>query len=105
MRVICDNKLQNSVLEVLFGETGTLGARVQQVERVILPRSMITVPVKIAGSTFNVHVKVVKDSSGSVKGAKPEFEDIKLIAARCGMSARRVAELVSAQVAQKTGAT
>jgi uncharacterized protein (TIGR00299 family) protein len=105
VRVICDNRLQDTMLDVLFGETGTLGARVQQVERVILPREVITVPVQVADSTFNVHVKVAKDAAGNVKVAKPEFEDIKIIATRCGMPARRVAELVGAQVAQKTGAT
>ncbi|HEX9678316.1 nickel pincer cofactor biosynthesis protein LarC [Nitrososphaera sp.] len=104
VRVICDNQLQNAVLDVLFSETGTLGARVQQVERVVLPRTILTVPVKIAGSTFQVHVKVVKDAAGNVKGAKPEFEDIKIISTRCNMPARRVAELVSVQVAKKTGA-
>lgn len=105
VRVICDNRLQNAVLDVLFGETGTLGARVQEVERVILPRSVVTVPVKVAGRTFDVRVKVAKDAAGNVKGTKPEFEDIKMIAARCNIPARRVAELVGAQVAQKTGAT
>lgn len=105
VRVICDNRLQDAVLDVLFGETGTLGARVQQVERVILPREIITMPVQVAGKTFNVHVKVAKDASGNVRGAKPEFEDIKIIATRCNMPAKRVAELVGAQVAQKTGAT
>lgn len=105
VRIICDNRLQNAVLDVLFGETGTLGARIQQVERVILPREILTVPVKIAGNTFNVHVKVAKDARGNVKGAKPEFEDIRIIAARCNMPARRVADLVGIQVAQKIGAT
>lgn len=105
VRVICDNQLQDAMLDVLFGETGTLGARVQQVQRVILPREIISVPVKVAEKTFNVHVKVAKDAAGNVRGAKPEFEDIKIIAARCNMPAKRVAELVGAQVAQKTGAT
>lgn len=104
VRVICDNRLQSAMLDVLFGETGTLGVRIQNVERVILPREILTVPVKIAGSTFNVHVKVSKDATGKVRRAKPEFEDIKIIAARCNLPARRVAELVGAQVAQKTGA-
>jgi uncharacterized protein (DUF111 family) len=50
-----------------------------------------------------VHVKVVKDSAGKTVSAKPEFEDIKIIAARTGMPARRVIELIRAQVAEKTG--
>jgi hypothetical protein len=106
VRVICDNPLLNTMLGMLFAESGTLGARVQQVERFVLPRAVVTVPVTINGSTFNVHVKISKDGiSGRVTSAKPEFEDIKIIAARCDMPARRVAELVGAQVAQKMGET
>jgi hypothetical protein len=103
VRVICDNALLDSMLSLLFGESGTLGARVQHVERFVLPRTILTVPVNIAGNAFNVHVKVVKDSAGKTVSAKPEFEDIKIIAARTGMPARRVIELISAQVAEKTG--
>jgi uncharacterized protein (DUF111 family) len=86
---------------MLFGESGTLGARVQQVERYVLPRAILTVPVTIGESTFNVHVKVAKDSQGNTVSAKPEFEDVKIIAARLGMPAKRVLDIVNAQVAQK----
>jgi uncharacterized protein (DUF111 family) len=72
------------------------------VERYILPRAVVTVPVNIGESTFNVHVKVAKDAQGNTVGTKPEFEDIKIIAARLGMPARRVLEIVNAQVASKT---
>lgn len=103
VRVVCDTALLDTVLALLFAESGTLGARVQRVERFKLPRAVVTVPVEINGSTFNVHVKVARDAQGGkIMGAKPEFEDIKIIAARCGMPAKRVAELVGAQVAQKT---
>jgi uncharacterized protein (DUF111 family) len=103
VRVVCDSPLLSEALAVLFAESGTLGARVQQVERFVVPRAIVTVPVSIAGTSFNVHVKVARDGAGNVAGAKPEFEDIKMIAARCNMPARRVAELVGAQVAQKVG--
>jgi uncharacterized protein (TIGR00299 family) protein len=103
VRVVCDDSLLNAALDLLFGESGTLGARVQRVERFVLPRAIVTVPVEIGGNVFNVHVKVAKDAAGRVVSAKPEFEDIKIIAARCNMPAKRVGELVSAQVAQKTG--
>jgi uncharacterized protein (TIGR00299 family) protein len=102
VRVVADNSLLNTMLSTLFSESGTLGVRVQQVERYILPRAVVTVPVTIAGSTFNVHVKVAKDAQGNIIGAKPEFEDIKIISARLAMPARRVLEMVNAQVAQKT---
>jgi pyridinium-3,5-bisthiocarboxylic acid mononucleotide nickel chelatase len=103
IRIISENAQLNNVLGMLFSESGTLGARVQEVERYVLPRAILTVPVDINGSTFNVHVKVVKDSSGRITNAKPEFEDIRIIAARCQMPVKRAMELVNAQVMKNIG--
>jgi uncharacterized protein (TIGR00299 family) protein len=103
IRIISENAQLNNVLEVLFSESGTLGARVQEVERYVLPREILTVPVDVNGSTFNVHVKVVKDSAGKITNAKPEFEDIRIIAARFQMPVKRAMELVNAQVMKSIG--
>lgn len=102
IRIITEKAQLDDVLEVLFNESGTLGARVQEVERYILPRAILTVPVNIGGNTFNVHVKVAKSSAtGKITNAKPEFEDIKIIASRSQMAVKKVLELVSAQVMQR----
>lgn len=103
IRIISENAQLNNVLQVLFSESGTLGARVQEVERFVLPRAILTVPVTVSGNTFNVHVKVAKDSAGRMISAKPEFEDVKIIASRCQISVKRAMELVSADVTQKIG--
>ncbi|HJS68002.1 MAG TPA: nickel pincer cofactor biosynthesis protein LarC, partial [Nitrososphaera sp.] len=103
IRIISENAQLNNVLELLFSESGTLGARVQEVERYVLPRTTLTVPVDVNGSTFNVHVKVVKDSADKITNAKPEFEDIRIIAARCQMPVKRAMELVNAQVMKNIG--
>ena len=102
VRVVADNSLLHSVLLILFAESGTLGARVQQVERYVLQRATLIVPVTIGESTFNVRVKVAKDSQGNTLGVKPEFEDIKLISANLGIAAKRVLEIVTAEVARRT---
>jgi pyridinium-3,5-bisthiocarboxylic acid mononucleotide nickel chelatase len=101
IRIISENAQLNSVLEVLFNESGTLGARVQEVERFVLPRSILTVPVDINGNALNVHVKIVKDSAGRIKNAKPEFEDIKMIATKCQIPVKRAMDLVSTEVMKK----
>ncbi len=103
VRVVSDNASLNNILEILFTESGTLGVRVQNVERFVLPRAVVTVPVSIAGNNFNVHVKVARNSQDQVISFKPEFEDIKIIAARIQIPVRRVMEMVSVQVAQKMG--
>ena len=100
-RIITENAKLNNVLEVLFSESGTLGARVQEVERYVLPRVMLTVPVDVNGTTFNVHIKVVKDSGGRITNAKPEFEDIRIIASRCQLPVKRAMELVNTQVMKR----
>lgn len=104
IRIISEKGKVQNVLEILFAESGTLGARVQEVERFILPRTILTVPVTLGNNLFNVHVKVARDSAaGRVTSVKPEFEDIKIIASRCQMPVKRTLELVTAQVLQKVG--
>jgi hypothetical protein len=103
IRIISENAQLNNVLKVLFSESGTLGARVQEVERYVLPRAILTVPIDVNGSTFNVHVKVVKDSAGRVTNAKPEFEDVRIIASKCQIPVKRAMELVNAQVMENIG--
>lgn len=102
IRVISENSQLNDVLEVLFTESGTLGARVQEVERFVLPRTILTIPVTVKGSIFNVRVKVAgEEPSGRVKSVKPEFEDVKIIAAKNNMSVRQTLDLVISQVLNK----
>ncbi|MGH9993038.1 MAG: hypothetical protein ACREAZ_10435, partial [Nitrososphaera sp.] len=61
-------------------------------------------PVSINGISFNVHVKLVRDSrSGKITSVKPEFEDIRIIASRTHVSVKRTMELVNSQVMQKVG--
>jgi uncharacterized protein (DUF111 family) len=62
---------------------------------------MLTVPVDINGNIFSVHVKIAKDSAGRIKNAKPEFEDVKMIATKCQMPVKRAMDLVSTEVMKK----
>jgi pyridinium-3,5-bisthiocarboxylic acid mononucleotide nickel chelatase len=103
IRIISENGELSNVLDMLFSESGTLGARVQEVERYVLPRAVLIVPVDINGNSFNVHVKVVKDRAGRVTNAKPEFEDVKIIASRCHMPVNRAMGLVNAKVMKTVG--
>jgi uncharacterized protein (TIGR00299 family) protein len=105
IRIISENTQLNRVLELLFNESGTLGARVQEVERIVLPRGILTMSVNINGNVVYVRVKIVKDSSGRITNVKPEFEDIKMIATKCQISAKRAMDQVKAEVIKKLGGT
>ena len=103
VKVICDHTQLNSVLDLLFSETGTMGVRLQEQERIILPRSIVTIPINIGnnGGSFNVRVKVARDIHNTIINAKPEYEDIKSISSRLGLPLRFVMEQVNAQVSDR----
>jgi uncharacterized protein (TIGR00299 family) protein len=103
IKIISESTQLNNVLELLFNESGTLGARVQEVERIILPRDIVTMSVNINGNVLDVRVKIVKDSSGQITNVKPEFEDIKVIATRCQIPVKKAMDQVKAEVIKKLG--
>jgi uncharacterized protein (TIGR00299 family) protein len=103
IKIISESTQLNNVLELLFNESGTLGARVQEVERIVLPRDVVTMSVNINGNVLDVRVKIVKDSSGQVTNVKPEFEDIKEIATKCQIPVKKAMDQVKAEVIKKLG--
>jgi uncharacterized protein (TIGR00299 family) protein len=76
-----------SLLDVLFRETTTLGARVQELTRHILPRRVTS--VKIGGGS--VRMKIAAVDATDTKAA-PEFSDCKRIAERTGRPVKVVLE-------------
>jgi pyridinium-3,5-bisthiocarboxylic acid mononucleotide nickel chelatase len=90
-------------LEILFRESGTLGVRIQEIQRIILPRSSVTVPVKIHDNFFKVHVKITKDSYGRTITTKPEFQDLVDIASRIGISVKQASDLTNAELLHSIG--
>ena len=101
IRIICAHSKLNDVLTVLFMETGTLGAIVQDISRIVRPRSIVTMMVNISGMDFNVRVKITRGSDSKIVGSKAEFNDVKQIARLTGLPLRKALELVSSQIALK----
>jgi len=77
----------DAVLNVVFQETTTLGVRVQEVVRRILPRRFVF--VKVPGGT--IRMKVATLGAGREKAA-PEYADCKTIADNTGRSLKDVME-------------
>jgi uncharacterized protein (TIGR00299 family) protein len=86
----------DAVIEVLFQETTTLGVRLREVRRRVLPRRFV--PVTIRGGV--VRMKVTDVGAGWEKAA-PEYEDCKAIAKRTGHPLKTVME--DAQLAYRQG--
>ncbi|MBX3329333.1 MAG: nickel pincer cofactor biosynthesis protein LarC [Nitrospira sp.] len=77
----------DAALEVLFQETTTLGIRLHEVHRHVLPRRIV--PVTTSGGV--VRMKVAEVGAGWEKAA-PEYEDCKAIAKRTGRPLKTVME-------------
>ncbi|HVD07099.1 MAG TPA: nickel pincer cofactor biosynthesis protein LarC, partial [Nitrososphaeraceae archaeon] len=80
IKVLSDKTSRDSLVKLLLNETGSLGCRVHEINRITIPRSFITVPITIGNQRFVVKVKLSKDKDGAIKMIKPEYDDIKKIA-------------------------
>jgi uncharacterized protein (TIGR00299 family) protein len=87
LRALIEPSLRESALEILFKETTTLGVRIQEVERVELPREIREVET----SYGPVRVKLATLPGGE-RRAVPEYEDCKRAARECGAPIRKVYE-------------
>lgn len=87
------------ILDVLFQETTTLGVRIREVMRQILPRRFVS--VKVRGGI--VRMKIADVSETAAKAA-PEYLDCKRIAERTGRPVKDVLEDAALAYAKQRGA-
>ena len=92
--VICDSESMNSILELLVAETKTLGVRIRNSERYVVPRTIEQDTVEIDGHKFPVHYKIVNGDSHF----KIEFEDIKSASNSLNMSFNQTEELLREKI-------
>lgn len=97
LRVVVKPELKDEVIRVVMEETGTLGVKVFDCERVKADRKVTEETVKIGNKEYRVRVK----SSNAASRMKPEFDDLKRIAVNEGKSLREVMEEVIRQVREK----
>jgi hypothetical protein len=105
IRVISDQVHKDNILETIFRESGTMGVRIQEVQRVIASRAIVIVPVKLNNNNhhFNIHVKIAKDSNGKTISIKPEFDDIRNIASKAGIPVKNAMQLANIQIMERIG--
>jgi pyridinium-3,5-bisthiocarboxylic acid mononucleotide nickel chelatase len=87
LRVLLEPAFQSAVTELIFKETTSLGVRVQEVERVELPREIGEVVTQYGAC----RVKWVSTPWGE-RRATPEYEDCRRIALEHGVPIRKVYE-------------
>lgn len=87
LQVIGRPQDESGLVGIVFAETTTIGLRVQEVSRRILPREV----VRVATAYGDIAVKVAR-RNGRVLNASPEYEDCARIARETGEPFHRVRE-------------
>jgi len=75
--VICTDETLDDIVDTLVLETGTLGIRVSDSNRFVVPRSNHNVSLNLSGQSFQVNYK--KSSFKGKTDFKIEFDDLKII--------------------------
>jgi pyridinium-3,5-bisthiocarboxylic acid mononucleotide nickel chelatase len=101
IKVLSDKTSRDSLVKLLLNETGSLGCRVHEIDRITIPRSFITVPITIGNQRFVVKVKLARDKDGAIKMIKPEYDDIKKIATKLKAPYRKIFDIVYYEVFKK----
>ena len=99
VRVVCAKNDAEKFAEILVEETGTLGVKTSEWTRLIVPRKVISVPVKIGKFSGEVSVKVSTLRTGL--RIKPELTDAKRISESEKIPLRQVLETISRTVEDK----
>jgi pyridinium-3,5-bisthiocarboxylic acid mononucleotide nickel chelatase len=101
LKVICSDEIEKDIAKIIFKETGTLGIRKSRMERYILNRFNLLIPIEIEKENVVINVKISKNSTGEITNIKPEFEDIKKIAVKFNYPLKRTIEIVNNLISQR----
>jgi len=91
--VIAKKNDAEDLAQVLIMETGTLGVRELPIVRHITPRTTRTIQLRIRGKTHPLGVKISEDREGRVLGIKVEYEDLRRISDKTGISILEIQRL------------
>lgn len=87
---------REAMLGLIFRESTTLGVRIAPLRRRALARG----EEEVATPYGPVRVKVARGEDGAVLSAKPEFEDCRKIAERCGIPLKEAVRAASVRAGQ-----
>ena len=94
VKVVCRTDSVEKLAQVLVEETGTLGVKIAEYTRLIVPRRVVSIPFAIEGFHGNVSVKVA-EFKGRILRIKPELNDARQIAESQKIPLRDVLEQIA----------
>jgi hypothetical protein len=103
LHAICARGDLEKISEIIFRETGTLGVRYHEWNRLILRRENVVIKLTLEQKTFEVRVKVARDRSGKILRMKPEFEDLDSISRAISRPVREISALALEEARKSLG--
>lgn len=88
LSVLCHKKDIDSIANVIFCETSTIGVRVMKTDRITMDRK-----IQIVDTEYG-QIRIKKSKRGDISKYSPEFEDCKTVAEKLGLPLREVYDLV-----------
>jgi uncharacterized protein (DUF111 family) len=92
LSVLCGHDAKQSLTEMLYVETSTIGVRISNIERHALEREIRTVLTAYG----DISVKIAK-SGGKIVNVMPEYDEVKRIALEKGVAFRIVRDAAIAK--------
>jgi uncharacterized protein (TIGR00299 family) protein len=96
--VICNDEHVDELIDTLVLETGTLGVRISESNRFIVPRSIHEISLMMDNQSFQVHYK--KSSFKGKIDFKIEFDDLKNISNSINKSIKETDSLLRKEIEQ-----
>lgn len=93
LSVMCSHKISNSLINIIFEQTGTLGIRIRQSDRIIKDRISKSKKVSISGKDFVIRYKESKFENKP--DFKIEFDDIQMVSQELLVSLRESERLIT----------
>ena len=94
--VICSDENVEKIVDTLVLETGTLGIRISESNRFIVPRTIHTVSLTLNGKSFQVNYK--KSSFKGKTDFKIEFDDLKKVSNTIDKSIKATESLLRKEI-------
>ena len=94
--VICDDDKVDEIVDTLVLETGTLGIRISESNRFIVPRSDHKISIDLNGKSFEIHYK--KSSFKGKTDFKIEFDDLKNISNSIDKSIKEINSILRKEI-------
>lgn len=96
VHVICDDAHVESLVDTLVLETGTLGIRISESNRYVVPRTSNSASIRICGKIFEINYK--KSSFKGRNDFKIEFDDLKTVSDDISKSIKETESLLRKEI-------